>query len=76
MMAEKQIVDQRDVDIGRAADAVVQTEYVCKELSTKIWSISLLKFRERAAFSKCEIKEGLCGKARDFKLLGSIDYND
>ena len=30
------IVDQRDVDIGKAADAVVQTEYVCEELSTKI----------------------------------------
>ena len=40
------IVDQRDVDIGKAADAVVQTEYVCEELSTKIRSVSLMKFRE------------------------------
>ena len=29
------IVDQWDMDISKAADAVVQTEYVCKELSTK-----------------------------------------
>ena len=29
------IVDQWDVDISKAADAVVQTEYVCEELSTK-----------------------------------------
>ena len=30
------IVDQRGMDIGKAADAVVQTEYMCKELSTKL----------------------------------------
>ena len=30
------IVDQRNVDIGKAADAAVQTEYVYEELSTKI----------------------------------------
>ena len=35
----KTIVDQRDVDIGKAADAVVQTEYVCEELSKKIRSV-------------------------------------
>ena len=35
--------DQRDVDIAKATDAVVQTEYVCEELSTKIQSVSLLK---------------------------------
>ena len=29
------IVDQWGVDISKAADAVVQTEYVCEELSTK-----------------------------------------
>jgi len=51
------IVDQQDVDIVKAADAVVQTEYVCKELSTKIRSISLLKFKERAVFPKCETSE-------------------
>ena len=56
--------------------AVVQTEYVFEELSTKIRSISLLKFRERAVFPKCETREGLCPKARDFKLMCSIDYNN
>jgi len=45
------------VDIVKAADAVVQTEYVCEELSTKIQSISLLKFKERAVFPKCETSE-------------------
>ena len=29
------IVDQRDVDISKATDTVVQTEYVSEELSTK-----------------------------------------
>ena len=29
------IVDQWDADISKATDNVVQTEYVCKELSTK-----------------------------------------
>ena len=70
------IVDQRNVDIGKAADAVVQTEYMYEELSTKIRSVSLLKFRERAVFPKCETSEGLCAKARDFKLVCSIDYNN
>jgi len=69
------IVDQRDVDIGKAADAVVQTVYGCEELSTKIQSISLLKFRERAVFPICKTSEGLCTKTRDFKLMCSIDYN-
>ena len=35
----KTIVDQRNVDIGKAADAVVQTEHVYEELSTKIRSV-------------------------------------
>ena len=70
------IVDQQNVDIGKAADAVVQTEYVYEELSTKIRSVSLLKFRERAVFPKCETSEGLCAKGRDFKLMSSIDYNN
>jgi len=30
--------DQRDMNIGKAADTIVQTEYVCEELSTKIRS--------------------------------------
>ena len=63
------IVDQRNVDIGKAADTVVQTEYVYKELTAKIRSVSLSKFRERAVFLKCETSEGLCSKARDFKLV-------
>ena len=67
-------VDQRNVDIGKAA--VVQTEYVYEELSTKIRSISLLTFRERAVFPKCETSEGLCAKARDFKLMCLVDYNN
>ena len=70
------IVDQRNVDIGRAADAVVQTEYEYEELSTKIRSVNLLKVRERAVFPKCETSKGLCAKARDFKLICSIDYNN
>ena len=37
---------------------------------------SLLKFRERAVFPKCETSEGLCAKARDFKLMCSIDCNN
>ena len=70
------IVDQQNVDIGKAADAAVQTEYVYEELSTKIRSINLLTFRERVVFPKCETSEGLCTKARDFKLMCSIDYNN
>ena len=70
------IVDQRNVDIGKAADAVVQSEYVYEELLTKIRSANLLKFRERAVFAKCETSEGLCAKAWDFKLMCSIDYNN
>ena len=70
------IVDQRDVDIGKAADAVVQTEYVCEELSSEIRSVSLLKFRERVAFPKCETSAGFCTKAREFKLMCSIEYNN
>ena len=64
------------MDIGKAADDVVQTEYVCEELSTKIRSVRLLKFRERAVFPKCETSEGLWAKARDFKFMCSIDYNN
>ena len=46
------IVDQRDVDIGKAADAVVQTEYVCEELSTKIRSVSLIKISSKSSISQ------------------------
>ena len=65
------------MDISKAADVVLQTEYVCEELSTRRFeSVSLLKFRERAVFPKCETSEGLCAKARDFKLMCLIDYNN
>ena len=48
-----------------------------KGLSTKIRSLRLLKFRERALlFLKCETSEGLCAKARDFELMCSIDYSN
>ena len=70
------IVDQLNVDIGKGADAVVQTEKVYEELSTKIRSVNLLKFTERAVFPKCETSEGLCAKARDFKLMCLIDYSN
>ena len=61
--------------IGKAADAVDQTDYVCGELSKQIRSVGLLKFRERSVFATCETNKGLCSKARDFKLMCSIDYN-
>jgi len=54
--------DHRDMDIGKAADAVVHTEYVCEKLSTKIRSISLLNFREREVFPKDKTSERLCAK--------------
>ena len=30
------VVDQQDLDIGKAADVILQTEYVCEELLAKI----------------------------------------
>ena len=45
-------------------------------INKEIRSVSLLKFRERAVFPKCEASEGLCAKARDFKLTCSIDCNN
>ena len=50
------IVDQRNVDIGKAADAVVQTEYMYEELSTKIRSVNLLKFRGRCFLNVKQVK--------------------
>ena len=74
------IVDQWDIDIStrisKAADAVVQTECVGRVINKEIRSVSLLKFRERAVFPKCETSEGLCAKARDFKLMCLIDCNN
>ena len=51
------IVDQGNVGIGKAADAVVQTEYVYEELSTKIESINLLKFRGRCFLNVEQVKD-------------------
>ena len=63
------------MDISKAADVVLQTEYVREELSTKRFEAlaGLLKLRERAVFPKCETSEGLCAKAR---LMCLIDYNN
>ena len=52
------IVDQRNMDIGKAADAVVQTEYVYEGLSTKIRSVNLLKFRGRCFFRLQQLFRG------------------
>ena len=51
------IVDQRNVDMGKAADAVVQTEYVYEELSTKIRSVNLLEFRGRCFLNVKQVKD-------------------
>ena len=46
--------NQRDMDIGKAADAVVESEYVGGKLKTKTPSVSSLKSRERTLCTKCE----------------------
>ena len=56
-MEDQRNVDQRNVDIGKAADAVVQTEYVYEELSTKNWSVNLLKFRGRCFLNVKQVKD-------------------
>ena len=50
------IVDQRNVDIGKAADAA-QTDYVYEQLSTKIRSVDLLKFRGRCFLNVKQVKD-------------------
>lgn len=70
------IVDnQRDMDIDKVVDAVVKTEYMCGELSTRIRSVSLLKFREGTVFTRWEASEGLCAKDEDLKLMYSMVDN-
>ena len=65
------------INISKAADAVVQTEYVCEELSTKRFKALVFRNLEKEqCFSKCKTSEGLCTKARDFKLMCSTDYNN
>ena len=64
------------MDIGKAADALVESEHVCGELKTKTPSISSLKFGERTLCTECKTSEGLCVKHRDFKLMSCIDGNN
>ena len=45
------------MDIVKAAGAVVQTEYVYEELSTKIRSFNLLKFRGRCFLNVKQVKD-------------------
>ena len=47
--------DRRDMDIGKAADPLVESEYVCCELKTKTPSVSSLNFREIALCTKCKV---------------------
>ena len=54
--------DQRDMDIGKAADPLVESEYVCGELETKTPSISSLRFRERTLCAKCNVSEDCAQK--------------
>ena len=68
--------DQRDMDVGKVANPLVESEYVCGELKTKTPSVSLLNFREIELCPKCKVSEGLCGKARDFKLVYGINGNN
>ena len=39
-------------------------------------NVSSLNFREIALCTKCKVSEGLCAKARDFKLMYGIDGNN
>ena len=61
--------DQRGMDIGKAADAVIESEYVGGKLKRKTPSISSLKSRERTMRTKCKTSERLCAKSKDFKLV-------
>ena len=65
--------DQRDMDIGKAGDAVVESEYVGGKLKTKTPSVSSLKSRERTLRTKWKTSERLCAKSKDFKLMSCID---
>ena len=65
--------DQQDLDISKAADAVVESEHVGGQLKTP--NVSSLIFRERTLCSKCKTSKGLCVKAGDFKLMSFIDSN-
>ena len=56
--------DQQDMDISKAADAVVESEHVGGQLKTP--NVSSLIFRERTLCSNCKTSNGLCAKAGDF----------
>ena len=64
---------QRDMDIGKAADVVVESEYVGEKLKTKTLSVSSLKSRERTLRTKCKTSERLCAKSKDLKPMSCID---
>ena len=65
---------QRDMDIGKAADVVVESEYVGEKLKTKTLSVSSLKSTERTLRTKCKTAcERLCAKSKDLKLMS---WND
>ena len=65
--------DQREMDIGKAADAVVESEHVDGELKAKTPSVGSLKFRERTLCTKCKRSERLWAKSKDFTLMSCID---
>ena len=66
--------DQRVMDIGKAADAVFESEHVDGELKTKTPSVGSLKFRERTLrCTKCKRSERLWAKSKDFTLMSCID---
>ena len=72
------IVDQWDVDISKAADAVIQTEYVCEELLTKRFEALVYRNLEKEQcfpnvkqMKDCAQKLGI-----NFKPMCSIDYNN
>jgi len=64
-------VDQRDVNIAGAAVAVAQTQYVCKELSTKIRSVSSLKFKSMSSIDYNNYLEGTRFFANELKGVRS-----
>ena len=68
------IVDQRNMDIGKAGDTVVQTEYVYEELSTKIRSVKLLKFRGQCFLNVKQVKD--CAQKLGISSSCAIDYNN
>ena len=64
------IVDQWDADISKATDTVVQTEYVCEELSTnRFEALVYWNLEKEQCFANVK-------QVRDFKLMRLIEYNN